>query len=519
MRGKLEINIRKNAMAVTATILPGGDTEITEELLRNELETRGITGGISDIAIREMAEYGVYKRPYMVANGLFATRGAEGWYEFFFDKDVKENVPTINEDGNVDYSPAFQLIDEGQLLARYHHAGEGSDGYTIFGAEIVPAPAKELPPLNCKNVEKIGDDYYAAIKGKVTFDKNRLEVTMDIKGNVGYDMKSLNFKGDMHVFGDVLTDVSINIDGDLQVDGVIEGAVINVGGDIVVRHGIHGMGKAVITAGGSITTNFIEDAKVTATGSIVINHAINAEIISKNGVVAQGKSGQILGGAVEAQRCDVFTLGNENGKRTNIVLKADAPKKADNVALIVRKRICDGAHIEINNVKMNRKYGTNGEFHCTEDGIERCEIGKFRYKTPEAPKKPETVVQEKPLIMIVDDDPVVLKNEYKCLVEKYRVVAVNSAPSALAFFEKGVPDLILLDYMMPQMNGGELLQLLRGLPDKTIASIPVFFLTSVTDRKLVMECMKLFPQGYLLKPLSKEELQKIVGDFFEKNAR
>ena len=373
MRGKLEINIRKNAMAVTATILPGGDTEITEELLRNELEMRGITGGINDIAIREMAEYGVYKRTYMVANGLFATRGAEGWYEFFFDKDVKENVPTINEDGSVDYSPAFQLIDEGQLLARYHHAGEGSDGYTIFGSEIAPASAKELPPLNCKNVEKVGDDYYAAIKGKVTFDKNRLEVTncMDIRGNVGYDMKSLNFKGDMHVFVDVLTDVTINIDGNLQVDGVIEGAVIN--------------------AGGSITTNFIEDAKVTATGSIVVDHAINAEITSKNGVVAQGKSGQILGGAVEAQRCDVFTLGNENGKRTNIVLKTDVPEKADSVALIVRKRICDGAHIEINNVKMNREYGTNGEFHCTEDGIERCEIGKFRYKMPEAPKKPKAV--------------------------------------------------------------------------------------------------------------------------------
>lgn len=61
---------------------------------------------------------------------------------------------------------------------------------------------------------------------------------------------------------------------------------------------------------------------------------------------------------------------------------------------------------------MNREYGTNGEFHCTEDGIERCEIGKFRYKTPEVPKKPDAAVQEKPLILIVDDDPVVLKNEY-----------------------------------------------------------------------------------------------------------
>lgn len=70
---------------------------------------------------------------------------------------------------------------------------------------------------------------------------------------------------------------------------------------------------------------------------------------------------------------------------------------------------------------------------------------------------------------------------------------------------------------MPLMNGGELLERIRKSPDKSIASIPVFFLTSVTDKRVIIECMRLFPQGYLLKPLGKEELLKIVGEFFAKN--
>ena len=51
--------------------------------------------------------------------------------------------------------------------------------------------------------------------------------------------------------------MEMNVEGSLEVDGVIEGAIVNAGKDIVVHQGIHGMDKAVIKAGGSLTTNFI----------------------------------------------------------------------------------------------------------------------------------------------------------------------------------------------------------------------------------------------------------------------
>lgn len=519
MLGKVEINIKKNAMAVTISVLPGGDTKITDALLRNELSARGIVAGIDEELLKEIEEHGIYKKVYTVASGKAAERGKAGYYEFFFDKDLKPNLPRIREDGTVDYSPAIEMVEKGQLLVEYHHAEEGINGYTVFGAEIAPPPARELPVLLCENAEQRGDKYYASINGKVSLDGNRLLVKdlLAIEGDIGYHMRTINFSGDIHVRGDILTDVTVNVDGSLEVDGVIEGAIINAGKDIVVHQGIHGMNKAVIKAGGSITTNFIEEAKVIAGGNVLVDHLINVNVVAQNGVFAEGRNGQILGGEIKTEVCDVYRIGNETGISTNIFVKSEEPDRSEAATLIVRKRIYDGANVEINDVEMENVSDSFGEFHCTDDGIEKCRIGEFRYGKKKVEKKQAEIKKEKPLILVVDDDPVVLKTEYKYLVNDYRVAAVGTPKDALAFLDKARPDLILLDYLMPQMNGGELLEKIRSSPDKLRADVPVFFLTSVTDKKVIVECLKLFPQGYLLKPLGKEELLRIVGEFFAKN--
>ena len=156
---------------------------------------------------------------------------------------------------------------------------------------------------------------------------------------------------------------------------------------------------------------------------------------------------------------------------------------------------------------------TAGEVHFTEFGIEKCGIGEFRYKQQPV----EQAVEKKPLILLVDDDPVVLKTEYSYLCNNYKVVAVSSAQDALVFLKKKLPDLILLDYLMPKMNGGELLERIRTSSDKKCAATPVFFVTSVSDRETMTKCLKLYPQGYLLKPVGREDLQKILEEFFTKN--
>ena len=113
MRGRLEIEVRKDAMAVTAYVIPEGTAEITEQLVREQLAACGVKAGICSELLSQFVEQGVYNRKYPVAAGQPAVDGKNGYYEYFFERDVKEFVPTIREDGSVDYSPTIQFVEQG----------------------------------------------------------------------------------------------------------------------------------------------------------------------------------------------------------------------------------------------------------------------------------------------------------------------------------------------------------------------------------------------------------------------
>ena len=69
---------------------------------------------------------------------------------------------------------------------------------------------------------------------------------MEIDGNVDYAVGSINYVGDVHVHGDVLSGFSIQAMGDITVDGVVEACTIEAGGDLVVAKGIAGSDQAII---------------------------------------------------------------------------------------------------------------------------------------------------------------------------------------------------------------------------------------------------------------------------------
>ena len=115
-------------------------------------------------------------------------------------------------------------------------------------------------------------------------------------------------------------------------------------------------------------------------------------------------------------------------------------------------------------------------------------------------------------ILLCDDDMMFLKMVQEWLNSKYHVTIVKTGLMAVPFALNNQPELILLDYEMPVMNGPKVLEALRG--DKKTAQIPVVFLTGHSDKDSVMEVMKLRPQGYLLKSTKKEDLVASVDNFF-----
>ena len=129
-------------------------------------------------------------------------------------------------------------------------------------------------------------------------------------------------------------------------------------------------------------------------------------------------------------------------------------------------------------------------------------------KKPEDKPVAERRKDDKKHVLIIDDDPVMLKTLKLYLEDEYHIATALSGKIALKFLEKKDTDLILLDYEMPTMDGPEVITILRG--NERTANIPIIFLTGVNEVDKIQKVMHLKPQGYMLKPVNNEELHRTL---------
>ncbi|HEY2941313.1 MAG TPA: response regulator [Vicinamibacteria bacterium] len=114
-------------------------------------------------------------------------------------------------------------------------------------------------------------------------------------------------------------------------------------------------------------------------------------------------------------------------------------------------------------------------------------------------------------IMIVDDEQDILQFLDLVLREHgYEVIKASSGQEALTLAATGKPDLVLLDVMMPEMDGWEVLKLLRVDPETE--RIPVAMLSARTEAKDRVQGLQEGAIDYICKPFSLPELlEKIEG--------
>lgn len=122
--------------------------------------------------------------------------------------------------------------------------------------------------------------------------------------------------------------------------------------------------------------------------------------------------------------------------------------------------------------------------------------------------------QNKKKILVVDDSGAMLRNVKGWLEDRYQVILANSGAMAIKYLALNRPDLVLLDYEMPVVDGKQVLEMIRT--ETEFNDIPVIFLTSKGDKESVMKVMALKPEGYLLKTMEPAKIIQAVDDFFEK---
>ncbi len=115
-------------------------------------------------------------------------------------------------------------------------------------------------------------------------------------------------------------------------------------------------------------------------------------------------------------------------------------------------------------------------------------------------------------ILLVEDSRVIRAmvgatlRPYDCTI-----VEANDGQEGLDLAERHKPDLIILDYSMPEMNGYEMLSRLRK--GANTRNIPVIMLTSEASREKVVKVLKLGVKDYLVKPLNEELIAERIGRF------
>lgn len=124
----------------------------------------------------------------------------------------------------------------------------------------------------------------------------------------------------------------------------------------------------------------------------------------------------------------------------------------------------------------------------------------------------ETVVKK---VLIIDDDPAMLRGIKGLLREDYTVSLALDGESGIQKAIDMQPDIILLDYEMPGMNGANTFDMIMQV--EAIKHIPVIFLTGVSDKKRVVEVMQKHPAGYILKPPNKELLLQLIEENIDTN--
>ncbi|MEZ0537793.1 DUF342 domain-containing protein [Caldicellulosiruptoraceae bacterium PP1] len=303
--------------------------DLSAENVKQALSKNRIVYGIDEDAINRLIQNPVFDSPIVVANGKFPQKGIDSKiiYHFEIKKDLK---PKELEDGRVDYKDLgiVQNVRKDDILATLVDAIDGQDGMDVLGIVLkAPKPRKlALPRGKNTYISDAGKTLKAACDGQVTFIEGKVTVlnTLEINSNVDISTGNINFVGNVHVHGSVLSGFKIFAEGNVEIEGIVEASEIEAKGDVILHKGITGMGKGKVTAGNNIFAKFIENAYVSAKNDIQAEAIVNSTVNCGNKLILIGRKASIVGGVCKVgKEVDAKVIGSLLSTTTEIEVGID----------------------------------------------------------------------------------------------------------------------------------------------------------------------------------------------------
>lgn len=337
----LTCSIASDRMSATVRFyMPSDDGKLmTREEITDMLAKRGIIFGIDTKVLSAFERDRQYCTDYVIAHGKPVVEGKESVITYNFKKTFCL-TPKMNEDGSVDFHSLDNInrINKGDVIATMTPMIQGQDGKDVMGNVI---KARKVMARRFRHGEKIyvsedGLSLISDVDGHVRLDKDKVVVsdTFEVRGDVDNNTGDIDFPGEVHIHGSIMSGFKVKAKGSITVDGVVECAQVISGGNIIVKKGVQGRKRGVLMAKGDIVAKFIENAIIRADGVIRTESIIYSDVSSNASVIVNGKLGNIVGGIVRAkEKVECKTAGSTMETKTEFEVGVDPALSAKLVTL------------------------------------------------------------------------------------------------------------------------------------------------------------------------------------------
>lgn len=296
--------------------------KMTRDDIISSLLLAGVKFGLIEEALDSFLEDPQYNQDYLLAKAMPQVEGKNAAITYHFNTDLSRK-PKLNEDGSVDFHQLETLnpVHAGDCIATLTPAIPGKPGIDVTGRVIRPANVKRIVLKQEKNTQvsedgcqllSLVDGHVSLISGSI-FVSNNYEIPADVDTSTG----DISFEGTVMVRGNVLTGFTVRAKGDIIVDGVVEGAELYAGGQIILKRGIQGMGRGKLNAEGNVISKFIENAEVYSGGYVETDAILHSRVTARGEVIASGRRGLVAGGEIRSGAgISVKTAGSSMGTAT-----------------------------------------------------------------------------------------------------------------------------------------------------------------------------------------------------------
>jgi hypothetical protein len=301
--------------AFVSTRLPAGTgAPVDLERLRDSAEKAGVVKGLSEEAMQEVVDRsltGEIITGQVIAEGRLPMEG--------------DTRLSLSVTGDPARSPV--PVKSGDIIGVLK--GGDSGGWNVLGE----------PLMDEGGVLKIGENILrrenddgntvliAERGGHLVMSDGSLLVRhlLDYVGDISLASGNVRYPGRIKIQGSVLSRVVVDAGEGVEVSEVVQAALVNSGGDIVIGKGVKGEGKAVLRSQGNLVLGYAEDANLLSSGNIRVSRTLmNCRVKCNGRLEFAGNEGKLIGGIMKLKEGLTCTnAGNERGSETVISFGQD----------------------------------------------------------------------------------------------------------------------------------------------------------------------------------------------------